>query len=209
MSDTVLAAPAERVARERIDARVGLARVRRVKIAVCVKQVPDATSHKRLDAATHRLDRSGEGALNATDVNAVEEAPALLHPRMAQYYQRQITRLVEALRHHEKPLESVEGLRSLIEKVVLTPTDEGRGLRVDILGDAGRIMEIAREGEKDNISSNLAAKRAKAVGPPAPRLERTGVALKAVGPVGLEPTTKGFTSPRRFRREWTISSPAT
>ncbi len=45
-----------------------------MKIAVCVKQVPDATVHKRLDATTHRLDRSGEGALNATDVNAVEEA---------------------------------------------------------------------------------------------------------------------------------------
>jgi len=39
-----------------------------------VKQVPDATSVRRLDAATKRLDRSGEGALNATDVNAVEEA---------------------------------------------------------------------------------------------------------------------------------------
>ena len=45
-----------------------------MKIAVCVKQVPDATSHKRLDPGTHRLDRSGEGVLNATDVNAVEEA---------------------------------------------------------------------------------------------------------------------------------------
>ena len=45
-----------------------------MKIAVCVKQVPDATSVRRLDAATNRLDRSGEGALNATDVNAVEEA---------------------------------------------------------------------------------------------------------------------------------------
>jgi electron transfer flavoprotein beta subunit len=45
-----------------------------VKLAVCVKQVPDATVHKRLDPGTHRLDRSGEGALNATDVNAVEEA---------------------------------------------------------------------------------------------------------------------------------------
>ena len=29
-----------------------------------------------------------------------------------------------------------------------------------------------------------------------------------MGPVGFEPTTKGFTLPRRFRREWTISSPA-
>lgn len=45
-----------------------------MKIVVCVKQVPDATAAKRLDATTHRLDRTGEGALNATDVNAVEEA---------------------------------------------------------------------------------------------------------------------------------------
>ena len=45
-----------------------------MKIAVCVKQVPDATSVRRLDPDTKRLDRSGEGALNATDVNAVEEA---------------------------------------------------------------------------------------------------------------------------------------
>ncbi len=28
-----------------------------------------------------------------------------------------------------------------------------------------------------------------------------------VGPLGLEPRTKGFTRPRRFRWEWTISSP--
>jgi electron transfer flavoprotein beta subunit len=45
-----------------------------MKIAVCVKQVPDATVHKRIDPETKRLDRSGEGALNATDLNAVEEA---------------------------------------------------------------------------------------------------------------------------------------
>lgn len=45
-----------------------------MKIAVCVKQVPDATSVRRIDPATNRLDRSGEGALNATDSNAVEEA---------------------------------------------------------------------------------------------------------------------------------------
>ena len=45
-----------------------------MKIAVCVKQVPDTTASKRLDPSTWRLDRSGESALNATDVNAVEEA---------------------------------------------------------------------------------------------------------------------------------------
>jgi electron transfer flavoprotein beta subunit len=44
-----------------------------MKIAVCVKQVPEAQS-KRIDPTTKRLDRSGEGALNAFDANAVEEA---------------------------------------------------------------------------------------------------------------------------------------
>ena len=45
-----------------------------MKIAVCVKQVPDATVHKRMDPASKRLDRSGEAALNPTDLNAVEAA---------------------------------------------------------------------------------------------------------------------------------------
>jgi electron transfer flavoprotein beta subunit len=45
-----------------------------MKIAVCVKEVPDATAQKRLDPGTMRLDRSGAGALNAVDANAVEEA---------------------------------------------------------------------------------------------------------------------------------------
>jgi electron transfer flavoprotein beta subunit len=44
-----------------------------MKIAVCVKQVPEGGG-KRIDPATKRLDRSGEGALNHFDANAVEEA---------------------------------------------------------------------------------------------------------------------------------------
>jgi electron transfer flavoprotein beta subunit len=44
-----------------------------VKIAVCVKEVPDAGAARRIDPQTMRLDRSGEAALNAFDVNAVEE----------------------------------------------------------------------------------------------------------------------------------------
>jgi electron transfer flavoprotein beta subunit len=43
-----------------------------MKIAVCIKQVPEGNG--RIDPATKRLDRSGEGALNAFDGNAVEEA---------------------------------------------------------------------------------------------------------------------------------------
>jgi electron transfer flavoprotein beta subunit len=43
-----------------------------MKIAVCVKQVPEGNT--RIDPGTKRLDRTGEGALNGFDANAVEEA---------------------------------------------------------------------------------------------------------------------------------------
>jgi electron transfer flavoprotein beta subunit len=43
-----------------------------MKIAVCVKQVPEG--NRRIDPETKRLDRSGEGALNPFDSHAVEEA---------------------------------------------------------------------------------------------------------------------------------------
>ncbi len=45
-----------------------------MKIAVCVKYVPEANAPKRIDPETKRLDRSVEGALNPFDVHAVEEA---------------------------------------------------------------------------------------------------------------------------------------
>ena len=43
-----------------------------MKIAVCIKQIPEGNG--RIDPGTKRLDRSGEGALNPFDSNAVEEA---------------------------------------------------------------------------------------------------------------------------------------
>jgi electron transfer flavoprotein beta subunit len=45
-----------------------------VKIAVCVKHVPEGTTHARINPETKRLDRSGEGAINPFDTHAVEEA---------------------------------------------------------------------------------------------------------------------------------------
>jgi electron transfer flavoprotein beta subunit len=45
-----------------------------MKIAVCVKAVPDAAPGRRLDPATGRLDRSGELALSDYDTHPIEEA---------------------------------------------------------------------------------------------------------------------------------------
>ena len=45
-----------------------------MKIAVCVKAVPDAASGRHLDPATKRLDRSGELTISEWDTYAIEEA---------------------------------------------------------------------------------------------------------------------------------------
>src|SRR6266571_3700820 len=45
-----------------------------MKIAVCVKAVPDAAAGRRLDPETKRLDRSGELTLSDFDAYTVEEA---------------------------------------------------------------------------------------------------------------------------------------
>jgi electron transfer flavoprotein beta subunit len=48
-----------------------------MKIAVCVKAVPDAAAGRRIDPGTNRLDRSGELAISDFDTYAVEEALVL------------------------------------------------------------------------------------------------------------------------------------
>src|SRR6516225_3792772 len=45
-----------------------------MKIAVCVKAVPDAATGRKLDPATGRLDRSGDLAVSDFDLHPVEEA---------------------------------------------------------------------------------------------------------------------------------------
>ena len=49
-----------------------------MKIAVCVKQVPDPASPGRLDPATHTLDRSGKLVLDPSDEYGVEMALQLV-----------------------------------------------------------------------------------------------------------------------------------
>src|SRR5262245_40569343 len=45
-----------------------------MKIAVCVKEVPDPGPNRRLDPDTMRMDRSGDRSLNQYDLHAVEQA---------------------------------------------------------------------------------------------------------------------------------------
>ena len=117
-----------------------------MKIAVCVKQVPDATVHKRLDPETKRLDRSGEAALNPTDLNAVEEALRIKESLTDQADSEVV--LVSL-----GPGKTIESLRKALamgaDRAVLVSDEAARGS--DLLGTSYALAKALEREEADLV----------------------------------------------------------
>jgi electron transfer flavoprotein beta subunit len=113
-----------------------------MKIAVCVKHVPDATVHKRIDPGTKRLDRSGEAALNPTDLNAVEEALRIKEAHGG-----------EVVLVSLGPEKAVESLRKALamgaDRAVLV-SDEGAA-GADLLGTSRALARALEREEADLV----------------------------------------------------------
>jgi len=79
---------------------------------------------------------------------ATKEPLPTLHPRMAHHYREQLDNLTLALSAGDEcnRLKATEIIRSLIERIVLTP--EGSDLVVDVQGDLAGILTIAAQRKK-------------------------------------------------------------
>lgn len=112
-----------------------------MKIAVCVKHVPDATVHKRIDPETKRLDRSGEAALNPTDLNAVEEALRIKEAQGG-----------EVVLVSVGPVKTIDSLRKALamgaDRAVLVTDEAASGS--DLLGTS-RVLAAALEREAADL----------------------------------------------------------
>ncbi|WP_245259139.1 recombinase family protein [Salinarimonas rosea] len=78
-------------------------------------------------------------------LDAQDEPVALLHPNMALHYRREVARLHAALADEEHRLEAVEIIRSLVDRIVLTPASEGKrkSVAVDLQGHLAGILVSA------------------------------------------------------------------
>jgi electron transfer flavoprotein beta subunit len=114
-----------------------------MKIAVCVKQVPDAAAPKRLDPQTKRLDRSVEGAINPFDVHAVEEALRIKEGGEGG----------EVVLISMGPAKAGESLRKALamgaDRVVLVTDEAAEGS--DLLGTARALAAVLAREEPDLV----------------------------------------------------------
>ena len=97
-----------------------------------------------------------------------DEPPPLLHPSMALQYRARVQQLYEALQGEDEAqrIEAADILRSLVDKIVLTPVD-GK-VEIDVQGDLAGILMISAQTKN-------------------PAGERGGSQVKMVAGAGFEP----------------------
>ena len=75
-------------------------------------------------------------------LSGTKEEPVLLHPSMAAHYRAQVEGLAQALNAEANRAEAADLLRSLVERITLTPTAQGK-LTVNLFGDLAGILSLA------------------------------------------------------------------
>ncbi len=88
-------------------------------------------------------------------LDQTEEVRILFHPNIANRYHKEIRNLIASLSSDESRVEAANILRSLIECIVLSPTDTGDRLVVDLRGDLAGILSVATKHERSLITSDL------------------------------------------------------
>ncbi|WP_370456807.1 zinc ribbon domain-containing protein [Ruegeria sp. THAF57] len=106
------------------------------------------------------------------DLNAVPAPQPTLHPNMSDVYHSKVRDLANALNEADVRSEAGEALRALIDKVVLTPTEDGYDM--DLHGDLAGILALAIDEKAKTAQADMAEAVSQ---------------ISLVAGVGFEPTT--------------------
>ena len=117
-------------------------------------------------------------------------APVRLHPKMSETYRERVAALIRGLGTGEGMEEAREALRGLIEKIVLSPHEDGPGLTIDLRGALASLLLLATGAPAQGMARK---------GPVGRKRQNSAVAefecvdnidkLVLVAGVGFEPTT--------------------
>ena len=125
---------------DQIDRRNELARVERdiAKMITAIKQGVDP------DLLKDEINGLQRRKLELTELVELKTAsPVFIHPNMASRYRDAVEHLVASLNDPEHKDASIDVIRRLIDKIVLTPDDDRSDLVIDLHGDLAGILQIA------------------------------------------------------------------
>ena len=114
------------------------------KIAAIFRAIEDGLYEPAMKARLVELRQERERL--QTDTRAFDPAAldVLMHPQLAEGYRRKIERLERLLEGSEQD-EAREIVRSMIERVVLTPRPDGRGLDATLFGALAALLSVSAE----------------------------------------------------------------
>ena len=132
-------------------ARRTIAEVER-KIAGIVKAIEDGAYHPTLKERLTILEREKEVA-SAKLASSSPKSIVRLHPALPDIYRKKVENLAAALNEPGTAAEAGEIIRSLIDRIVLTPID-GQ-FKAEIFGDFARLVQFsqAHETKRKNAGS--------------------------------------------------------
>ena len=108
-------------------------------------------------------------------IKTTDTPPVILHPNMANRYTQEVSKLVETVGDETRKDEAISVLRSLIDRIELTPNKAGDDLVINLHGELAGILAIAmNNGEPLADNDDLIS------------------CVKLVAEEGLEPPTRGL-----------------
>jgi len=112
-----------------------------------LKAIKEGMYHLSLKAELEALE--GERAAILKDIAVVPEPePVELHPGIANVYRKKVETLADSLNRDETRPEASEILRSLVEKVILTPS--AAGFSIELYGELAGILALCSESDKSS-----------------------------------------------------------
>jgi site-specific DNA recombinase len=118
-----------------------------------IKSISDGVPGAMLkDRAIYVENRRNE--VDAILASAKDE-PVIFHPNMANRYHMEIRNLVASLNDPAAKAQAAMILRTLIDKVVLTPKAGKKELTIDLIGDLAGILSIATSRERGAVEADL------------------------------------------------------
>ena len=160
---------ASRTAQER-----ELAAVQR-KLDNLIDSIADGMRSRGLQARLDEME-GRKAALEAELANPTPTAPRL-HPNLAALYRERVAALHEALRRPDDGRAALEAVRRLIDRVVITPASEGRGMEIELVGAIAAMVRLA-------LGAREPARERRAGG-----LDLFERSVKVVAGIGFEPMT--------------------